>query len=183
VAALNAPPQPAAPVAVASHAFHAAPVAAKEKKARNKMPLAFAAVGALVAIGVGAWLTLGSKSTSASVPETKLASAALVPIQQAPKPVIAEPFVASATPEVTTTALAASGTVAPAAIDEAAQKKAFEDAVKNKLDQELIKLQAQYTRQLQQQQSKNAPIVQMNGPPWSPELSRSSWVRSSISCG
>ena len=43
------------------------------------------------------------------------------------------------------------------AVDPQAHKKAFEDAVKQKLHDEMMKLQTDYTKQLQQQQAKNAP--------------------------
>ncbi|MGZ8866770.1 MAG: TonB family protein, partial [Thermoanaerobaculia bacterium] len=42
---------------------------------------------------------------------------------------------------------------------EAARKKVFEEAVKKRLQQEMLKLQAEYTRELQQQQARNAPLL------------------------
>jgi protein TonB len=58
--------------------------------------------------------------------------------------VVAQPVVASPP---------ATGTV-----DADAQKKAFEQAVAQKLQEEMLKLQKDYTQQLKQQQSKNAPV-------------------------
>ena len=43
-------------------------------------------------------------------------------------------------------------------MDPAAQKKAFEQAVEQKLQQEMMKMQSDYTKSLKQQQSKNAPV-------------------------
>jgi TonB family protein len=56
--------------------------------------------------------------------------------------------------------------------DEAARKKAFEDAVKQKLNEEMMKLQAAYTKQLQQQQAKNAPVPAAAPAPATPMLGR-----------
>src|SRR5206468_1909692 len=49
-------------------------------------------------------------------------------------------------------------TAAPASADEAANKKAFEAAVQQKLQEEMMKLQQDYTKSLQKSQSKNAPV-------------------------
>ncbi len=58
------------------------------------------------------------------------------------------------------TAVVAATTTSPAttAVDPAAQQKAFEAAVEQKLQQEMMKLQADYTKNLQKTQSKNAPV-------------------------
>lgn len=116
---------------------------------RSKMPMAVAAVIAIAVIGTGAFFAFGSKKqTSQPQPVKHLASAAPAarPVRQ---PVIPEPILASPT----TTAGATT-----TAVDAAAQKKAFEEAVKEKLHAEMMKLQSEYTKQLQQQQSKNAPV-------------------------
>jgi protein TonB len=44
-------------------------------------------------------------------------------------------------------------------VDPDAQKKAFEQAVSQKLQEQMMKLQKDYTQQLKQQQSKNAPVT------------------------
>ena len=128
-----APPPAAAPM------FGSA--AAEPKKSRA--PLAIAAVVVLVAIGAGAWYFLSSKSAkpAAPVPTPKPVVAA----KPVPPPVVSTPVVS--TPVGTTT------------VDPAAQKKAFEDAVNAKLQAEMMKLQTDYTKKLQQTQSKNAPVA------------------------
>jgi protein TonB len=54
--------------------------------------------------------------------------------------------------------IAASPATATAPLDPAAQKKAFEAAVQLKMQEEMMKLQADMNQQLKQQQSKNAPV-------------------------
>jgi protein TonB len=65
--------------------------------------------------------------------------------------VTAAPLVAAAPASATTT-------TAPSNADEAAKKKAFEAAVQQKLQEEMMKLQQDYTKSLQQSQSKHAPV-------------------------
>jgi TonB family protein len=152
-----------APVPVAAAPIVAVPppppvvTPAAPPKKKSKMPLAIAATAALAMVGAGAWFALGQKRPVArATSTTALASTVGTPIP-APRPVIAEPLVASATPETSTSAGMA-GSVAPAGLDDTASKKAFEDAVRKKLEEEVLKLQAAHTRRLQQQQSSNAPI-------------------------
>lgn len=152
VAAAPAPAPAPTPAPVTPPPLSAAP------KTKSKLPVAIAAVAALAIVGGAAWLTLGSKlNAKTSTPSPQLAGAmtrpAIVP-PPAPKPVVSEALVASATPEAT-----APATATTAQLDDTARKKAFEDAVKKKLEEELFKLQADYTRQLKQQQSRNAPVV------------------------
>lgn len=124
---------------------------------KSKAPVAIAAALALALIGGGAWFLLGSKKAPVPAASQKLASAVPVPEPAKPQQLISEPIVASpAGPPATTTAAASATT--GSVVDEAARKKAFEDAVKQKLHEEMMKLQAEYTKQLQQQQSKNAPV-------------------------
>jgi TonB family protein len=56
-------------------------------------------------------------------------------------------------------AAATSPATATSTMDAEAQKKAFEQAVAQKLQAEMTKLQQDYTQQLKQQQSKNAPVT------------------------
>lgn len=104
---------------------------------------------AIAVLGAGAFVALGSKkSATPAEPVRHLASAAPTP-PTVRQPVIPEPILSSPTPQPGATATA---------VNEAAQKKAFEDAVKQKLHAEMMKLQSDYTKQLQQQQSRNAPV-------------------------
>jgi TonB family protein len=111
---------------------------------KSKAPLAIAAAVILAIVGVGGWLVM--RPTAKPGP-----SAAAAPKPQAPPP----PKV-----QMIPTAVVAATTTAPAttAADPAAQQKAFEAAVEQKLQQEMMKLQADYTKNLQKTQSKNAPV-------------------------
>lgn len=126
----------------------AAAVSASRAPRRSKMPMAIAAVVVIALIGTGAFIAFGSKKAASAEPVKHLASAvpAPAPVRQ---PVIPEPILSSPGQQTATT-----GTMDAAAV----QKKAFEDAVKAKLHAEMMKLQTDYTKQLQQQQSKNAPV-------------------------
>lgn len=156
IEAMNAPavvePVPVAAIPPAP-AMPGRAAAAPRKK--SKMPLAIAAGVAVVAIGAGAFMMFGrggeKPRTIAAAPQQPVHSIA-APV--APKqPIIPEPILASpASAQQTTATLTAPPT------DAAAQKKAFEDAVREKLRAEMMKLQSDYTKQLQQQQSKNAPV-------------------------
>ncbi len=139
---LAAPAEMAAPM----------PAVAAPAKSKSKAPVAVAAAVALALIGGGAWFLLAKKAPAAAAPQ-KLASVVPVPEPQKPKQLLSEPIVASPA-EQPGAVTATTGS----AVDEAARKKAFEDAVKRKLHEEMMKLQAEYTKQLQQQQSKNAPV-------------------------
>ena len=150
-----------APAAIPFAAPHAAMPEADAQPGRSKLPVAIAATVLLAAVGGGAWFMLGRKqqpATKGTAPQLASTAAPLLPQRQ---PVMPEPIVASATPETTATTTAATMT----GVDEATQKKAFEDAVKAKMQAEMMKLQQEYTRQLQQQQSRNAPVVLPNTPP------------------
>ena len=144
---------------VPAAAFTAPPTAmpgGEPQPGRSKLPVAIAAAALLAAAGVGAWFMLGKKQAVASAKVPQLASTA-APVLPTRQPAMPEPIVASATPETGTAATTTTATATAA--DEATQKKAFEDAVKAKLQAEMMKLQQEYTRQLQQQQSRNAPVV------------------------
>jgi len=110
---------------------------------KSKMGL-IAAAAAIVVLGGGgaAYYILKPK------PATQIA--APKPTPPPVKAQVAAPALISSTPATTT---AATG-----ALDPAAQKKAFEQAVEQRLQEEMMKLQSDYTKSLKQQQSKNAPV-------------------------
>ncbi|HSP13238.1 MAG TPA: TonB family protein [Thermoanaerobaculia bacterium] len=140
--------------AVAAAAPAPMPASSAGPERKSRVPVAIAATVALAVIGGGAWFMLGSKNASATSAPQKLASAIAPVAPPRPKPIIPEPILASPTPQPA----AAPVTATTGSVDPAAQKKAFEEAVKQKLHEEMMKLQADYTKQLQQQQSKNAPV-------------------------
>jgi protein TonB len=161
VAAYIDAPRAAAPASVAPPMFDA-----HMERPKNKAPLAIAAAVILAGIGVGAWFMLsGSKPKSA--PAAKLASAASPAVPQKPK-IVSELIVSSPTTGNATS----TSTATTASADPAAQKKAFEDAVNQKLQQEMMKLQEDYTKQLQKQQSKNAPVTSATPPALTPAPAR-----------
>lgn len=153
---LEAPkPAPAAiPVAAAPAAMPAfetpratAPPTLLEEKPRSKAPLAFAAVAVIASLAAGAWwMFLRDKGA----PPPAAATAQMVPNPAPPKPapVLPEPIVVASTT-----------TPATATVDPNAQKKAFEDAVAARMQNEMMKLQNDYMEQLKKQQSKNAPVI------------------------
>jgi protein TonB len=150
---VEAPPTAAAAVSAPSFDAHL-------EHPKSKAPLVIAAAVVAAAIGIGAWFMFGSKSKTAPAP--KLASAATPAVPQKPK-IVSEPIVSSPAGNA-----GATSTAATASADPAAQKKAFEDAVNQKLQQEMMKLQEDYTRQLQKQQSKNAPVASAAPPAATP---------------
>jgi TonB family protein len=118
----------------------------EEPKKKNLVPLY--AIGAVVVIGGIAAAAMmmrgGAKPAPAPAPPpVKAAVTTTAPV------VVSQPVVA-ATPSTTT---------ATTSMDPEAQKKAFEQAVAQKLQAEMMKLQTDYTQQLKQQQSKNAPVT------------------------
>jgi len=107
-----------------------------ETPAKNRMPLYAAAAIVVIAVAGGAFYLLKPKPAAPVVHKTA-----------APKTqVISQPVIA------------ASPTTSTAPLDPAAQKKAFEAAVQQKMQEEMMKLQGDMNRQLKQQQSKNAPV-------------------------
>ncbi|GAC1432972.1 MAG: hypothetical protein NVSMB68_05410 [Thermoanaerobaculia bacterium] len=116
---------------------------------KSKAPIAIAAAVLIALIGAGAFVALGSKKQDE--PVTHLASATPTPPPPVRQPVIPDPILATPAQPAST---ASSGIA-----DATAQKKAFENAVKEKLRSEMMKLQSAYTKQLQQQQAKNAPLA------------------------
>jgi len=102
------------------------------------MPLYAAAAAVIIAVGAGAFFILKPKPAAPAVAHKT----------PPPKPqVISQPVVAAAPTTATT-----------APLDPAAQKKAFEAAVQQKMQEEMMKLQGDLNRQLKQSQSKNAPV-------------------------
>jgi TonB family protein len=142
-AAAYAEHPPSAPMpAIAAPTFGVS--AGDEPKKRNMVPLYAAAAIVVIGGGITAAMMMrgGTKAapapTSTAPPPVKAAVAAPAPV------VVSQPV------------MAATSTTATA--DPDAQKKAFEQAVAQKMQEELMKLQKEYTQQLKQQQSKNAPV-------------------------
>lgn len=148
-----------APKPVAVHA--PAPVAAAplpepamfsshEAPRKSKLPLAIAATLAVCVLGAGAYMMLGK--TSAQPASKQVATASAIPVAQ-PQRVISEPIAVSATPATDSAA------TATASSDPEAQQKAFEEAVRLKMQAEMMKLQDNFMSELKQKQSKNAPVA------------------------
>jgi TonB family protein len=129
----------AAAYAEVSLAAVTSPPSSGEAPGKSRLPLYAAAAVVVIAVGAGAFFMLKPKPAAPAVVRK-----AVPP----PKPlVISQPVIAAAP---------ATATTAP--LDPAAQKKAFEAAVEQKLQEEMMKLQADMNRQLKQSQSKNAPV-------------------------
>jgi TonB family protein len=142
----------AAPAALpAEHVPSPAPFAAHADMPpkRSKLPLAIAAVVAIALVGAGAYLMLGKSSSQPPVTQVAQASTMSSPPLASPARIISEPVLASPA------AAPATGTVDPAA----AQQAAFELAVKQKLNAEMMKLQTNFTEELKKSQSKHAPVA------------------------
>jgi TonB family protein len=136
----------AAPVAPAAPMF-----GVQEPPSKSKLPVAIAAAVVLIAAGVGAWWFVGRNSDADAMPTTTANAQMLKPAAPAPaQPLIPEPIVATT---------ATTSTVATTSADPEAQQKAFEDAVRAKLQAEMMKLQNDYMAELKKQQSKNAPVA------------------------
>jgi TonB family protein len=136
-------------------AFIAA-AAEEEEKPKSRMPLAIAAAVTLAVLGGGAYMFLArnggvTPATTTAATAQMLPTPGGAPAQKAP--VLPEPIVVAST-----------STAPAAATDAEAQKKAFEDAVKAKMQAEMMKLQNDYMEQLKKQQSKNAPVVATPAP-------------------
>jgi protein TonB len=144
VAPLAAVPEP--PPVAAMPMFAAAAEAAQRK---SKAPLAIAAVVVIAALGAGAFFMFRSQESKPKAPAASVQIAAVPPHPA----IVSQPLVAAAP----STATAAVGPADPNAAA-AAQKRAFEAAVQQKLQEEMMKLQVDYTNKLQQTQSKKAPV-------------------------
>jgi TonB family protein len=139
VAAYTEPASAPAPTPMAMTSPFAEPAPKKSKIGL----IAAAAAVVVIAGGGAAWYMLRPKAA----PQVAAAKPTPPPV----KAQITAPALISTTPVTTSTA--ATGT-----LDPAAQKKAFEQAVEQKMQEEMMKLQSDYNKQLKQQQSKNAPV-------------------------
>jgi TonB family protein len=158
---LETPKATPAPVAAATavstgtgSGVFAAPTfgAEAEPKSKSKLPLAIAAAVVIALVGAGVFMMKGKTAQPAA--PTVTAAAALTTATPAQR-IISEPI--AVTPHGTDTS--AGTTTAAPATDAEAQKKAFEDAVKLKMQAEMMKLQDAFVAELKQKQSKNAPVV------------------------
>jgi len=153
---LEAPKPVAAPAPTPAPAMFLAAEEAATTKKKSKLPLAVSAVVLLGLLGAGGWFLFG-RTSAKPAPQT----ASVVPPVTATQPrVISEPIVVGGDTTATATATATTGSAA----DPEAQKKAFEDAVKAKMQAEMMKLQDAYMQELKQQQSRNAPVVSAPAP-------------------
>jgi TonB family protein len=146
---LEAPKPVAVPAPAAAPIPEPAMFTSHEAPKRSKLPLAIAATLIVAVLGAGAYMMLGK--TSAQPASKQVATASAIPVP-APR-VISEPIAVSATP-ATDSALPAT-----ASSDPAAQQKAFEEAVRLKMQAEMMKLQDNFMSELKQKQSKNAPVA------------------------
>jgi TonB family protein len=126
-----ATPSASSPVAT-DNMFATAP------QTKSRAPLIAIAAVAIIAVAAGAFFIFKPK------PQAPVVHAAAAPPPPKPK-IISQPVIAAA-PASTAT------------IDPGAQKKAFEAAVEQKMQEEMMKLQSDMNKQLKQQQSKNAPV-------------------------
>ncbi|HYK04602.1 MAG TPA: TonB family protein [Thermoanaerobaculia bacterium] len=151
---LEAPKPVAVPAPAAAPAAAPAPAmfAAAEAPKKSKLPLAIAATLVVAILGAGAYMMLGK--TSAQPAAKQVATASAIPVPPAQR-VVSEPIAVNATPATATD----SATPATASSDPAAQQKAFEEAVRLKMQAEMMKLQDNFMSELKQKQSKNAPVV------------------------
>jgi TonB family protein len=159
IAAYLEQPLTAAPAPAPDPAFDRPMFGAMEEKPKSKAPLAAAIVAILAVLGaVGWWMT---RSSGKPVPVAPAQTASAAPKPQ-PAQILPTAVVAASTGTAPTTTAATS-----TADSAAAQKKAFEAAVEQKLQQEMMKLQTDYTKSLQKNQARNAPvqIAQVATPP------------------
>lgn len=152
-------PKPVAPPAPtpAPAMFAAAEAEIAQKQSKSKLPLLAAAVVLLALAGGGAWMYMNNNSGAKPAPAVTTAS--VIPTAtQPPQRVISEPILVggSTTPAATSTAPV---TATTGSVDPEAQKKAFEDAVKAKMQAEMMKLQQAYMEELKKSQSRNAPVA------------------------
>lgn len=137
--------------------------AAAAEKPKSKLPLVAAAVVA-IAIAAGAGYMYMTRQSQPAAP-AQTASAAAVPVAPPQERVITEPIAVSATPVETTT-------TATATADPAAQQKAFEEAVRRKMNEEMMKLQEQYMAELRSKQASSAPVPVEAAPATQPQEER-----------
>jgi protein TonB len=123
---------------------------------KSRVPIAIAATLLIAAIGLGAYFVLGSRRSIAE-PTARVTSSPPPP-PPTRSTIVSEPLVA--TPEGTATTAAL--------VDDAAQKRAFEEAVNRRLQEELMKLQSDFNRQLQRTPTRNAPATALSAPAVAP---------------
>jgi TonB family protein len=127
---------------------------AHEPQTKSKLPIAIAAAVILAVVGGGAWMMMGRNSAQPAT--TTSTNAQMIPTAApAPKQILPEPILASGS----TTTSTSTAPATTSAGDAAAQKRAFEEAVRQKLQSEMSKLNEQYMSELQRQQSRNAPVA------------------------
>jgi TonB family protein len=151
---VNVAPYLETPKAGAVAAAHEPPPApfqlsGAEERPKSRVGLIAAAVFGVLAIGGGIGWYMMQKPQPAA---TQIVAAQTIPAARPKAPVLAEPIQAAGSTTTTATA------TAPAATDSAAQQKAFEDAVKAKMQAEMMKLQTQFEADLKKSQPKNAPV-------------------------
>jgi TonB family protein len=149
-------PKTVAPAAAAAPAAAPAVMAASPLSSpaprRSKAPLAAAAVLVVAAAGVAGYMMM-NKTATTPASATVVTAQTIPSIPKPAPPAIAEPI--AVTPATATDTAAA----ATASMDPEAQKKAFEDAVRAKLQAEMMKLQDDFMEDLKKKQSRDAPIT------------------------
>ncbi|HEX7808844.1 MAG TPA: hypothetical protein VF608_08970, partial [Thermoanaerobaculia bacterium] len=140
---LEAPKPVAAPVAVAAMPLPESPAPAMfggdVAPKKSKLPLAVAAIVVLALLGGGGYMMF--MKTPAAKPAAQTTSAAVIPTR-APQRIISEPIAVTATPATATSTAPVTATTGSA--DPAAQQKAFEEAVRQKMNAEMMKLYKEY---------------------------------------
>jgi TonB family protein len=132
-----------------------ASMAAAETPKKSMAPLAIAAAAILV-VGGGAGAFFMMKSKGAPAATTAPVTASAVSPIPAPAAAPIEPIVV-AVPPVDSAATATSTAAVPA--DEESRKKALEEAINKKLQEEMMKLQKQYEAELQKKGTTTAAPV------------------------
>ncbi len=135
------------PAAATSAPFATSPLSIPEKRTSRKAPLAIAAV-VIAAIAGGAYMMTSRKPATTATPAATASVQAPTVVSQ---PIVVTPPDAAGTSTATTPATTSA--------DPAAQTAAFEKAVDQRMQEEMMKLQAQHDKQLQQQGSKLAPVA------------------------
>ncbi|HEX7708720.1 MAG TPA: TonB family protein [Thermoanaerobaculia bacterium] len=125
------------------------------EKPKSRMPLMLSiAALALAAAGAGGYLMIARQTKSPA--DSGIAAAQITTAPQ--PPVISEPVMAS--PEQSEPDL----TQDDPSLDPEAQKRAFDEAVKQKLQAEMMKLQSAFLAELQQKQPSSAPASVPSSP-------------------
>ena len=127
-----------------------------EEPRKSKMPMAIAAALAVAVIGAGGYMMLGK--SDAQPASKQVATASAIPAAPQQPRVISEPIAVSATPAT------AQPAVATTSNDAEAQQKAFEEAVRQKMQAEMMKLQDKFMDELKAKEAKNAPVPSSPAP-------------------